>query len=636
MPETDTRPVIFGTAGHIDHGKTTLTERLTGVNTDRLPEERNRGISIDLGFAHFELPSGRHAALIDVPGHEKFIRNMAAGVHGMDAVMLVVAADEGIMPQTREHLDILTLLGVQRGLTVITKADLVEPEWLPIVDDTVKEALMGSFLEKSPRIFVDSVSGRGIDELLQALDQLAKQVPGRDAGGVVRLPIDRVFSVRGFGTVVTGTLISGTIQDEMSLEITPGGQIVRVRGLEVHGHKVGKAVAGQRVAVNLSGLEKEFMHRGQVLSEPGTIKAHDVMVGELTLLSTSPVLAQRARVHIHLGTAEVTGRLYWYDRDELQPKAMAFAEMRLESALPATRGDRFLIRSYSPMTTIGGGRIIEVGRHHKKKEPGLMDFLSLASAGDSEGLVRAVLSHATRPIDVEDIAWQSGLSVKEVAGTCERITDVLLGSDGLVLQQSRLQPFSNQLLEFLRHYHRNHPLRRGIEREKLRETLWPSWSVKQALFVVVHTTGATIAGEWVRLTDFAPSAPEPWQSEIDLIYRAIQDYGLKPLTIDLLREQLRIDTDHFFDVMEFLTQQGRIVRLDEGIYLADIVFEHARRNVTEALRSGAELSTSQLREVLGANRRFTVLVLELLDSLHVTRRVGDNRTLVKGQNPAEG
>ncbi len=625
-----TRPVIFGTAGHIDHGKTALTQRLTGVNTDRLPEEKNRGISIDLGFAHFTLPSGRHAALIDVPGHEKFIRNMAAGVHGMDGVMLVVAADEGVMPQTREHLDILTLLGVQTGLTVITKVDLVEPEWLPIVDDTVKEALMGSFLEKSPRIFVDSLSGRGIDELLEVLDRLAKEVPTKDAAGFVRLPIDRVFTVRGFGTVVTGTLVSGTLQNDMSLEIVPGNLSVRVRGLEVHSHKVSHAVAGQRVAVNLSGLDKELMHRGQILSEHGMVNAYDVMVGEIRLLPTSPPLTQNARVHIHCGTAEVTGRLYWYDRDEMQPGAEAFAELRLESLLPVIRGDRFLIRSYSPVVTIGGGRIIELDRHHKRKEPELMHYLSLAARGHPEELVRAVLNNVNHPVSVEDVARRSALNVKEVIQTCEQAEDVLFGPDDYVLHQARISSLSHQLLQFLTDYHHGHPLRLGIEREKLRESLWPRWSVKQVLFVVAHSPDSTTEGEWVRLVDFRPSGPQPWASEIEKVYQAIKDYGLKPVATDVLREELDISADHFFDIAEYLIQRRQIVRLDERLYLADVVFKEARQKVVTVLEHENELSTGQLREVLGTNRRFTVLVLELLDSLRVTRRTGDNRKLING------
>ncbi len=630
MSQTLTRPVIFGTAGHIDHGKTALTQRLTGVNTDRLPEEKNRGISIDLGFAHFTLPSGRNAALIDVPGHEKFIRNMVAGVHGMDAVMLVVAADEGVMPQTREHLDILTLLGVQNGLTVVTKSDLVEPEWLPIVDDTVKEALMGSFLEKFPRIFVDSMSGRGIDELREALDRVAQEAPLRDAGGFVRLPIDRVFTVRGFGTVVTGTLITGTIRNEMSLEIVPGNYPVRVRGLEVHGHKVEQAKAGQRVAVNLSGLDKERMRRGQVLSEHGIGSAHDIVVGELTLLPTSPVLAQRARVHVHCGTAEVTGRLYWYDRNEMSPKTTAFAELRLESLLPAMPGDRFLIRSYSPVVTIGGGRIIEVGRHHKRAEPGLMHFLSLSAQGNPEELVRTVLNNSALPISAGDVARRSALGVKEVIQTCQREEEVLIGPDDYLLLKERLDPLSRQLTEFLTLYHYDHPLRPGIEREKLRESLWPKWTMKQLLFVVAHSSQAITQGEWVRLANFTPSSPEPWKSEVEKMYNIIKGCGLKPVLIDMLREELHIDVQHFFDVIEYLVQHGRIVRLDEGLYLADTVFEQAQAKITQALENEGELSTGQLREVLGTNRRFTVLVLELLDSLRVTRRIGDQRKLVNG------
>ena len=628
MPDIDSRPVIFGTAGHIDHGKTTLTQRLTGVNTDRLPEERSRGISIDLGFAHFDLPSGRHAALIDVPGHEKFIRNMVAGVHGMDAVLLVVAADEGVMPQTREHLDILTLLGVKNGLTVITKADFVESEWLPIVDDTVQEALSGSFLAQTPRIFVDSLTGRGIDDLLSTLDELVGQLPSRNARGPVRLPVDRVFSVKGFGTVVTGTLVSGTIRADMSLEVVPGNQTVRVRGLEVHGSKVGQAVAGQRVAVNLSGLDKEMIRRGQVLSEMGSINAHDVLVTELTLLSTSPALPQRTRVHVHLGTAEVTGRIYSYEQDEIDAGSSSFAEIRLEGSLPAERGDRFLIRSYSPVTTIGGGRVIEVGRHHKRKEAGLVNFLHLVAQGVPEDLVRAVLRKTDLPQSIGDIVNESGLVTRDVEKICANRPDIYYGPDRLVLGTQQLLPWSQQLVEFLQEYHQSHPLRHGIERERLRDALWPRWSMPQILFVVAHSPEVRVTGEWMHLAAFSPTTPEPWKSELEALYSAIVDNALRPIGLDQLQDQLPIAADHLFDVVEFLVQQGRIVRLDEGLYIADRVFKEAKQRVIDVLSQKSAQSTSQLREVLGTNRRYAVLFLELLDALHITRRVGDNRTLV--------
>jgi selenocysteine-specific elongation factor len=414
MSGIDHRPIILGTAGHIDHGKTALSQRLTGVNTDRLPEEKSRGISIDLGFADFMLPTGQHAALIDVPGHERFIRNMVAGVHGMDAVILVVAADEGMMPQTREHLDILTLLGVQRGLTVITKADLVEEEWLPIVEETVRDALKGSFLETAPMAIVDSLTGRGIPALLEKLGALAQNVPARQISGSVCLPIDRIFTVRGFGTVVTGTLVSGTMRLESSLEIVPGFAPVRVRGLEVHNRKVDEAVAGQRVAVNLTGVDKDNLHRGQVLAQAGTVTATDVVVAELTLLPSSPALEQRTRVHFHVGTAEAVGRLYWYDRDELASGAQAFVEVRLETVVPVQRYDRFLIRAYSPVVTLGGGRIIEMGRHHKRKEEGLHRRLSLLASGNPQDVIHNALVLLDAPLSTEELATQTGYVVSEV------------------------------------------------------------------------------------------------------------------------------------------------------------------------------------------------------------------------------
>lgn len=627
MADIYRRPIIIGTAGHIDHGKTTLTQRLTGVNTDRLPEERTRGISIDLGFADFTLPSGQHAALIDVPGHERFIRNMVAGVHGMDAVMLVVAADEGIMPQTREHLDILTLLGVEMGLTVITKADTVESEWIPIVEEAVNEALTGSFLQQSPVLVVDSVSGRGIPELLAALDTMILQVPVRSASGLVQLPVDRVFSVRGFGTVVTGTLVSGTIRPEDSLEVVPGPFPVRVRGLEVHSRKVEYAVAGQRVAVNLAGIDKDHVHRGKMLATPGTVKAVDILAVDVSLLGTSPELDQRSRVHVHLGTAEAIGRLYWYDRDSLAPGERAFAELRLESPVPASRHDRFLIRSYSPVITVGGGRVVEVGVHHKRKEPELISRLDLLAHGSVQDVVEAQLRACPAPCLIDTLAERTGYPLAEVEHLCQTNPEVLYGPERQVLLRAFLVPLADLLLQFLKEYHQAHPLRPGIERERLRERLWPQWTLKSTLFVVNRVNGAVLDREWVRMDDFEPHVSGPWSQEIDSLYQAIHMAGLKAVAAEQLMAQTGIAADHFFDILEHLLQQQRIVRLDEGLYISDAVFGEGRGRVIQALADQTSLTTSELKEVLGANRRFAVLFLELLDVMHITRRVGESRTL---------
>ncbi|AUW93464.1 selenocysteine-specific translation elongation factor [Sulfobacillus thermotolerans] len=622
------RPLIIGTAGHIDHGKTTLTQRLTGVNTDRLPEERARGISIDLGFADFTLPSGQHAALIDVPGHERFIRNMVAGVHGMDAVMLVVAADEGIMPQTREHLDILTLLGVSRGLTVITKADTVEPEWLPIVEETVQEALRGSFLEQAPIVTVDSVSGRGLVDLLNALETVARTVPPRDATGFVRLPIDRVFSVRGFGTVITGTLVSGTLRPEDVLEVVPGDHSVRVRGLEVHGHKVDYAVAGQRVAVNLSGIDKDHVHRGQMLAAVGTVKSVDVIVVEVLLLASSPILEQRTRVHVHLGTAEAIGRVYWYDRESLEPGDTAFGEIRLESSIPAIRYDRFLIRSYSPVFTVGGGRVLEAGVHHKRKEAGLLGHLALVASGNTKAVVLEQLRACDAPCSIEKLAERAGYRVTEIETLCQDDPEIVYGPDRQVFWKPYLPDLISTVQHFLGEYHQDHPLRRGIGRERLRDSLWPKWSLRSVLFVVHYAENVVVEGEWVRLADFVPVVEGAWAQEIESVYQAIDASARKPLTVEQLIGMTSIHTERFFDIIDYLLSQKRLVRLEEGIYISTPVYIASRDIVIEALQERGALTTSELRDVLEANRRFAVLFLELLDALHITRRQGESRTLV--------
>ncbi len=629
MNGNDDRPIILGTAGHIDHGKTTLAQRLTGINTDRLPEERTRGISIDLGFADFTLPSGRHAALIDVPGHERFIRNMVAGVHGMDAVLLVVAADEGIMPQTREHLDILTLLGVQVGLTVITKADAVEAEWLPIVEETIAEALSGSFLEKAAMVTVDSVTGRGIPELLDQLDVLAGKVPGHSARGPAWLPIDRIFSVRGFGTVVTGTLVSGTVELDCALEIVPGLNSVRVRGLEVHNRKVRQAVAGQRVAVNLAGVDKDDLHRGQVLAEPGTAEAADVLAVKIHLLPSSPILEQRVRVHFHSGTASAIGRLYWYDREELEPGSEAFAELRLETPVAARPQDRFLIRSYSPVITLGGGSIVEIGRHHKRREEGLLRRLELLAAGNPKDLLRHVLEPWEWPVPVNEVAEQTGYAASQLESLCQADADLVFGPGGFVIWRAHLGALSQKLILYLKEYHRDHPLRIGAERERVRESLWPQWTLAQLLFLIHWTGGAELFQEWVRADGFVPSAPSPWDAECAKFYQLVDGYGMKPVAVEPLQQAVELSGDRFFDVLDYLVRTHRLVRLDEGLYISDKVFYEYKARVASALQVKNFMTTGELKDLLGVNRRFTVLFLELLDTLHITRREGEGRTLAK-------
>lgn len=628
QPEQGGRPVIFGTAGHIDHGKTTLTRALTGQDTDRLPEEKARGISIDLGFAHFVLPSGQPAALIDVPGHERFIRNMVAGVHGMDAVMLVIAADEGIMPQTREHLDILSLLGVERGLTVITKADLVEGDMIDLVRELVVETFVGTFLADAPVVVVDAVTGRGLDDLRAQLMHLAAEVRERPVEGPVRLPIDRVFSVKGFGTVVTGTQVSGTLHLDQQVELVPAGLPVRVRGLEVHGNRVTAAGAGQRVAVNVTGADKAAFTRGSVLAAPGTVRGVDVLVAAVTMLSSGQPLKMNDRVHCHAGTAEAVGRVYLYDREEILPGETAFGEIRLETPMAVVRNDRCLLRSYSPVMTIGGGVVLEAGKRHRRREPGLIAHLTRLATGTDRDIVLTLLASRGQPVSLPWLVEETGMAA-------DRIQAILTGESGVIHDQDRFwwtetewRTFAERVRARLGAHHRDHPLQVGIVRERLRQDVAPGWPPRALIWAVERIEGVELDREWVRLSGFSPMPTGDLADWVDLVYGAVDAGGLRPDDVESVAGRLPVARDMFYDVLEYLVLAERLVRLEEGVYISDRAFANGVDRVRAVLGERGSASTADLREALATNRRFAVLFLELLDGRHITRRVGETRILV--------
>lgn len=625
--------MIFGTAGHIDHGKTTLVRALTGVNTDRLPEEQSRGISIDLGFAEFILPSGQRAAFVDVPGHERFIRNMVAGVHGMDAVILVVAADEGVMPQTQEHLDILGILGVERGITVLTKSDLVDDDWLSLVEETTKEALQGTFLEGQPVVAVDALNGHGLSRLRDLLEEISAHIPTKSVSGPTRLPIDRVFSVKGFGTVVTGTLVQGTVSVDQNLELVPSHIPVRVRGVQVHGHPVDSAHSGQRVALNLASVDKDRITRGQVLASPGLVPEVTTLVGEVQLLPSAPEpLEERTRLHCHLGTSEVLARIYFYDRSRLDPGDRAFAELRCETPLAAVRSDRFLLRSYSPMATIGGGVVIEPGGHHRRREPQLIERLGEWASGDIAVMVQDIVDHSEGPLHLKEILDRIGWS-PEQSKELVTILKALAHGDpatGYFLADSAWDSAVTRLNRYLDQYHQDHALLPGVPRERLKSELFNGWSSRSLMWFLSQVPDVEMDHEWVRIRSFAPG-PRTLedQERLERLRRVWEEAALRPPELEQISQMASIaDTEWFYDAVHYLAQHDVIVRLEEGVYIADTALNQAIDAVTRALRANGELSTGDLRNALDTNRRFAVLILELLDSRRITRRLGDKRVLV--------
>jgi selenocysteine-specific elongation factor len=632
------RHVVVGTAGHIDHGKTSLVKALTGIDTDRLPEEKARGITIDLGFAFLEEPGGLTIEIVDVPGHERFVKNMLAGVGGIDLAMLVIAADEGVMPQTREHLAICSLLRIRTGLVALTKTDLVEPDWLELVRDDVATLVRSTFLEGAPIVPASAKTGAGLPELRQALRRLAEAVPERAVDQLARLPIDRVFTVKGFGTVVTGTLAAGRVAVDDRVEVYPKGVEAKVRGLQTHGHPVAEARAGQRTAVNLQGVERAALERGDVLAHAGTLVAAVLVDGTLELLPDAPHgLKTRTRVRFHAGTSEIMARVLLLDRAELAPGETAFARFRLEAPLVALPGDRFVVRSYSPIVTIGGGTLLDVDPpRFKRKAPALVAHLTLLQTGGPE----VVLEEHVRHVGAAGVRL-SALSGRVPFGP-ERLRGLLdaLVAAGHVLVVDRdwfLHPESGRRLRALvvgalEAFHRAHPLRPGMSREELRgRSGGADERVFAALLAALETEGVVkserdkvrLAAHEVRLT------PEQ-QRVVDQIEQEFLRAEAAPPSPDeaLGRAGVRGDEEH--ELFQVLVQSGRLLRVKESLFFHARALDAIQQKLVAMLRERKEIGPADIKDLLGISRKYAIPLLEFFDQRRVTTRVGERRVLRGG------
>jgi selenocysteine-specific elongation factor len=629
--------IIVGTAGHVDHGKTVLVQALTGVNTDRLKEEKERGISIELGFAPLELPSGRRVGLVDVPGHERFVKQMLAGVGGMDLVILVVAADEGVMPQTREHLDIINLLQIKKGLVVITKKDLVEEEWLELVMEEVKEAVQDTVLAGAPVLAVSAYTGEGMEELRRELDQLAANTPPKPTEGKVRLPVDRVFSITGFGTVVTGTLWSGQICTGDLLEIQPQGQQVRVRTLQVHERKVDVALAGQRTAVNLAGIEVGELERGSTLVTPGTLTPSHRVDLQLFLLPKAQPLTHRQRVRVHLGTSEVLGRVILLDREELAPGETALAQLQMEELLVAARQDRLIIRSYSPMTTIAGGLVIDphASRHRRYKKE-VLQRLNTLLQGDPLELIEEVLTSSKVPLPLAEIASQTGLSIPEVEKTLAMLLEkgevqsFSFEEATWYLPRSREEKWLQEVEELLDRYHRKYPLRAGFPKEELRSRKFSALPVKvfNGLLQRWEEKGKLkIAANSAALPDFQgePSADEKVILEQALsLFR--QDLFQPPAWEEVV-SRLGIKSNLEEEMLSYLLRVKELVKVADGLYFHREAVEQARELIRRQVQEKGSVELAEMRDALNSSRKYVLPLLEYFDQVKFTKRVGDKRVL---------
>jgi selenocysteine-specific elongation factor len=608
---------VVGTAGHIDHGKSTLIQALTGIDPDRLAEEKRRGMTIDLGFAHLALPSGRVVGIVDVPGHARFIRNMLAGVHGLDAVLLVVAADEGVMPQTVEHLEIVHLLDISRGLVVLTKTDLVEPDWLELVTAEVAQRLEGTSLAGAELVPVSALTGQGLDALREKLDRLLDAGTDRPDLQRPRLPIDRVFTMAGFGTVVTGTLVDGSLKVGEELEALPGGRRVRIRGLQQHNRKVDVATPGSRVAANLVGVEKEDLRRGHVLVRPGMMTDSRRIDAEVAVLAGAVrPLRHGASLMLHSGTAEVAARAIVLDSDQIEPGGRGWVQLYLEEPIAAAAGDRFVLRLPSPAATIAGGRFADVNpRRHPRHDAAVPASLERRMAGE---VLQEELSKYPRGITEAALLKATLAPASDLSGVLGR------RAGGWIFAPDAWTAIAARAAALLAGYHRAHPLRTGMPREELKSRL----GLAPAAFTValgelagdglVAERGGDVALP-AHQVELAPVGPGPAPRLVELL-------GRTPFAPPSLPEAMR-ETGAGPEVLRALLKNGELVRLSDDVAFTREAYQAALAMVRQIVVDEGGVTVARLRDAMAASRRPVLALLEHLDAERVTRREGDVRTL---------
>jgi selenocysteine-specific elongation factor len=625
-----TRLAIVGTAGHIDHGKTALVRRLTGVDTDRLPEEKKRGISIDLGFAPLVTPAGVHIGIVDVPGHERFVKNMLAGVGGIDLVLLVIAADEGVMPQTREHLAIVQLLGISRGIVVLTKSDLVEHEWLDEVARDVRALLAGTPLAQAPVVEFSAATGAGQAALLAAMDAALAAAPGRVLDAPARLPVDRVFTVEGFGTVVTGTLWRGVVRTGDSLELLPGGHAVRVRRVQVHGETVDEARAGQRTALALHGVAKEQVARGDWLVAPGSLKSSAVMDVRFELLPDYPREWKAAtRVRFHLGASEIIGRLVLLEGTTLRAGSSALAQVVLEKPGVASRGDRFVVRSYSPSRTVGGGAVIEPVATRRKRRGGGLEALAVHESGSLEARLRERLAGVDRPTSVSLLAQavaESEAAVAAALSTLGARGEAIVAGEGRWISPARWTAALDALAGEVRAYAARYPARFGIPKGELKSAL--KSTMEGLLFdagfeALVGSGKLELRAERVRVAGASWEPPAEMLAALGRVEAELEAAGLAVPETAAWLGRLGASGPEVLSLGQFL---GRLVRVSQEFAYTTGQLEALRANLAAHFARKPTLSVADFKEISGVSRKYAVPLLEHSDRVGWTVRSGDERT----------
>ncbi len=628
------KSVILGTAGHIDHGKSSLVKALTGIDPDRLKEEKERGITIDLGFANLNYPeSDLVVGIVDVPGHERLIKNMLAGAGGIDILLMVIAADEGVMPQSREHLAICNMLKIKTGIVALTKIDAVEPDWAELVKDDVRDFVKGTFLEGSEIVSVSAKTGDGIDHLKELIKQKALLVEPKLTNSIFRLPIDRVFTLKGFGTVVTGTALSGEAVIDMPVEILPSGLKSKIRGLQSHGKASERAYAGQRVGINLQGLEKEQLKRGDVVVAPGRFMATKTIDASLEMLRDAPRLKDRSLVHFYSGTAETTARVILYNRQEIGPSESCYCQFRLEDEIVALSGDRYIIRRFSPLETIGGGSILDPLPERRRRREELEDLHAfdkgtivqkIESKIRKRGLLGATLGFIE--------GWLYG-DLQDMKKALEELQKAkkINHFNGTYFHAQLIESAREDIKGILRQFHKDNPLKPGMPKEELKSRI--AFALKtpvsdSAFELLIKDSGISVEQDILRLTEFRAALSSVNSDIKDKVLSILEDSGFAPPLRPELQQMAGLQEREFNDLLRLMAKEGLIVKINDTIYITKKRYDLLIATLREAFSKRPELTVAELRDILKTSRKYALPLMEYLDSQRITLRVGDARRLM--------
>jgi len=622
------RHIILGTAGHIDHGKSYLVKALTGIDPDRLKEEKERGITIDLGFAYLRYPDNLTVGIIDVPGHERLVKNMLAGAGGIDLVLLVIAADEGIMPQSREHLSICNLLKIKSGLIAITKSDLAEQEWLELLEDDIKKFVKGTFLEGAAIVPVSSKTLHNIDLLKEKIRDSALLVEPKPTSGLFRLPIDRVFTLKGFGTVATGTAVSGNLSIDEIVEILPSNVRSKVRGLHSHGKALQTAHAGQRVAINLLGIDKDIIQRGDSIVAPGRFTSTQIIDATVELLPDAPVLKSKSLVHLHIGTSEITARILLYGQEALKAGQRCYCQFRLQEPVITLSGDRYIIRRFSPVVTIGGGDVLDPYARRRSRKEGIDDLMIFETGTLSEKIETKIQKAGKAGVTIPFIEGWVKADIPSITDAIKALVDknMLMLFDDLLFHEKTFASLRDTVRKTLYDFHKKNPLKPGMPKEELRAQLHMDQKIFNKMITAINEVSSE--KDIIRLKIFSAALSTADETIKKKILDTLAHAKYQPPTKEELSLSLKLDSKQISDILRLMAREGSLMRINDSIYITSGDYKAMIDSLKKFFIKKSEMTVAEFRDILHTSRKYALPFLEYLDSNKITVRVGDTRKLL--------